>query len=68
MVAKGRLTAPVREGDRLEVEIESVGSEGDGIAKVDGYTLFVAGTEPGETVEIEVTDVKPRFGFGERVD
>ena len=68
MVAKGRLTAPVREGDRLEVEIEDVGREGDGIAKVDGYTLFVADTDPGDTVEIKVTDVKPRFGFGEGLE
>ena len=68
MVAKGRLTAPVREGDRLEIDIEDVGREGDGIGKIEGYTLFVAGTEPGETVEIEVTDVKPRFGFAERVE
>jgi 23S rRNA (uridine2552-2'-O)-methyltransferase len=68
MVAKGRLTAPVRAGDRLEVEIDGVGDEGDGIAKVDGYTLFVADAEPGETVAIEVVDVKPRFGFGERID
>ncbi|WP_178915823.1 23S rRNA (uridine(2552)-2'-O)-methyltransferase [Natronomonas gomsonensis] len=68
MVAKGRLTAPVREGDQLEVDIEDVGSEGDGIAKVEGYTLFVSGTEAGETVEVRVTDVKPRFGFAERVD
>ena len=68
MVAKGRLTAPVSEGDRLEVEIEDTGREGDGIAKIEGYTLFVAGTEPGDTVEIEVTDIKPRFGFGERIE
>ncbi|WP_181690903.1 23S rRNA (uridine(2552)-2'-O)-methyltransferase [Natronomonas sp. LN261] len=68
MVAKGRLTAPVREGDRVEVEIEDVGREGDGIAKVEGYTLFVADAEPGEEVEIEITDVKPRFGFGETVE
>ena len=68
MVAKGRLTAPVREGDRLEIEIEDVGSEGDGIGKIEGYTLFVADTEPGDTVEIEVTDVKPRFGFAERIE
>jgi 23S rRNA (uridine2552-2'-O)-methyltransferase len=68
MVGKGRLTAPVREGDRLEVDVEAVGSEGDGIAKVDGYTLFVPGTEAGDSVEVNVTDVKPRFGFAERVD
>jgi 23S rRNA (uridine2552-2'-O)-methyltransferase len=68
LVAKGRLTAPVRAGDRLEVEVVDVGSEGDGIAKVEGYTLFVPGTETGDTVEVTVTDVKPRFGFAERVD
>jgi 23S rRNA (uridine2552-2'-O)-methyltransferase len=68
LVAKGRLTAPVREGDELEVRVEDVGSEGDGIAKVDGFTLFVAGADEGETVEVRVTDVKPRFGFAERVD
>jgi len=67
-VAKGRLTAPVREGDELAVEIEDVGSEGDGIAKVEGFTLFVPGGETGKTVDVRVTDVKPRYGFAERVE
>ncbi|MFC4550393.1 MULTISPECIES: 23S rRNA (uridine(2552)-2'-O)-methyltransferase [Halorussus] len=67
LVAKGRLTGPVREGDTLEVEIADVGSEGDGVAKVDGYTLFVPGTEEGDTVEVRVTDVKPNYGFAEKI-
>ncbi|CAI48710.1 23S rRNA (uridine-2'-O-) methyltransferase [Natronomonas pharaonis DSM 2160] len=68
MVAKGRLTAPVREGDTLEVEIDNLGDEGDGVAKVDGYTLFVSGAEPGDAPEVRVTDVKPRFGFAETLE
>jgi 23S rRNA (uridine2552-2'-O)-methyltransferase len=68
LVGKGRITAPVAEGDELAVDVEDVGDEGDGIAKVEGYTLFVAGTDAGETVEVRVTDVKPRFGFAERLD
>jgi len=68
LIGKAFLTAPVRAGDRLTVEIEDEGSEGDGIAKVEGYTLFVGGAEPGESVDVEVTDVKPRYGFAERVD
>ncbi|WP_418281675.1 SAM-dependent methyltransferase [Halorubrum sp. DTA98] len=68
LVAKGRLTAPVEEGDRLEVEIEELGEEGDGIAYLDGYSLFVPDTVVGETVTIVVDDIKPRFGFAERVD
>ncbi|SMO47454.1 RlmE family RNA methyltransferase [Halorubrum cibi] len=68
LIGKGRMTATVAVGDRLEVTVEERGEEGDGIAYVDGYTLFVPGTDPGETVEIEVQDVKPRFGFAERVE
>ena len=67
LVGKGRVTAPVAAGDRLEVHIVDEGDEGDGIAKIDGYTLFVAGADAGETVEVRVTDVKPRFGFAERI-
>jgi 23S rRNA (uridine2552-2'-O)-methyltransferase len=68
LVGKHRITAPVRAGDELDVDIEDVGGEGDGIAKVEGFTLFVPDTETGETVRVRVTDVKPRFGFAERLD
>ncbi|MFC5971442.1 SAM-dependent methyltransferase [Halomarina salina] len=68
LVAKRRLTAPVREGDEVEVEIQDVGSEGDGIAKIEGFTLFVPDTEAGDTVTVRVTDIKARFGFAEKVE
>ena len=68
IVATGRLTVPVRAGDELEVEVEGVGSEGDGVAKVEGFTLFVPDTEAGDEVEVRVTDVRPRFGFAEKVE
>lgn len=68
LIGKGRLTAPVRPGDELEVEIVDVGSEGDGIASVEGYRLFVPGTEVGETVAVRVEDMKPNFGFAQRLE
>ncbi|XVH30241.1 23S rRNA (uridine(2552)-2'-O)-methyltransferase [Haloferacaceae archaeon DSL9] len=68
LVGKHRITAPVRTGDELDVEITDVGSEGDGIAKVEDFTLFVEGAEAGETLTVRVTDLKPRFGFAERLD
>lgn len=68
LIGKGRLTAPISVGDELDVEIIDTGHEGDGIAKVDGFTLFVPNTEEGETIRVRVDDVKPNFGFGERVD
>jgi len=68
LIGKGRLTAPVRAGDRLEVEIVDEGSEGDGVAKVEGFTLFVPDTKPGDTVAVEVTEVKARFAFAEQLE
>jgi 23S rRNA (uridine2552-2'-O)-methyltransferase len=67
LIAKGLLTAPVEVGQELAVEIESVGSEGDGVAQVEGFTVFVPGTEEGETVEVRIEDVKQRFAFAERL-
>jgi 23S rRNA (uridine2552-2'-O)-methyltransferase len=68
LVAKGRMTAPVAVGDELVVEVTDVGREGDGVARVEGYTLFVPGTEAGDRVRVRVDDLKPRFGFASVVD
>lgn len=68
LVARNRLTAPVKVGDELEVNIVDTGKEGDGIARVEGFTIFVSDVEEGETVLVEIEDVKPRFGFARPVE
>ncbi|MFH2019952.1 MAG: TRAM domain-containing protein [archaeon] len=60
-------TAPVQEGEELEVKIEAIGDKGDGIAKKDGFVLVVPGTKAGETVTIKVTKVLRKVGFAEVV-
>jgi len=68
VVGKNRIVAPVAEGDELTVDVVDEGDEGDGIARVDGYTLFVDGAAKGETVDVTVTDLKPNYGFAELRD
>jgi len=68
LVGKRRITAPVRPGEELTVEIADEGSEGDGVARVEGFTLFVPDAVVGEEVRVRVEDVKPRYGFAERID
>ena len=64
-----RQTPPVEEGDTVDVEIESIGDQGDGIARVDrGYVLIVPDTEVAERVTVEVTDVTPTVAFCDVVD
>lgn len=60
-----RSFAPVKVGDELNVKIEAVGEKGDGIAKKDGFVLFVPGTKQGDDVKIRVTRVLQKVGFAE---
>jgi predicted RNA-binding protein with TRAM domain len=63
----GPSTAPVKVGDEIEVTIEAVGEKGDGIAKKDGFVLFVPGVKQGQKVRIRVTKVLRKVGFAEVV-
>jgi len=63
----GRPTPPVNVGDELEVKIEAVGEKGDGIAKKDGFVLFIPGVKEGDEVKVRVTKVLRRVGFAEVV-
>ncbi|SEP10412.1 Predicted RNA-binding protein, contains TRAM domain [Halogranum amylolyticum] len=59
---------PVDEGEVREVTIETLGEEGDGIAKVErGYIIIVDGGQPGETVTVNVHTVRQNVAFAEIV-
>lgn len=59
---------PVSEGDIVELEIEDLGSKGDGIARVEGFVVFVPGGEVDQEYEVEITSVGRKFAFGEIVE
>ncbi|MBD3183838.1 TRAM domain-containing protein [Candidatus Poribacteria bacterium] len=51
--------------DEIDVTIESVGKQGDGVAKHNGFIIFVPDTKKGENVRIVITKVFPNYGFAE---
>jgi predicted RNA-binding protein with TRAM domain len=60
---------PVEIGELRYVEIEDIGKQGDGIARVErGYVIIVPNAEVGERVKIEITEVKSNFAVGEVVE
>ena len=59
---------PVKVGDELDVTIEAVAAKGDGIAKKDGFVIFVPGTAVGDKIRIRVNAVKPSCAVAEKVD
>ncbi len=58
---------PVAVGDEMDVTIESVGGQGDGIAKVSSFVIFVNGANKGENCRIKVNEVKRTYAIAEKL-
>ncbi|MDD5317415.1 MAG: TRAM domain-containing protein [Candidatus ainarchaeum sp.] len=58
---------PIKVGDEVQVTIEAIAAKGDGIAKVEGFVVFVRGARQGQTLKVRITDVKNRYATGEMV-
>ncbi len=57
-----------RRGELLEVEIDSLAFGGRGVARAEGFVVFVAGGLPGDRVRAEVTKAKKRFAEARTVE
>ncbi len=55
--------APWKKNQELELRIEDLGSEGEGIGKVDGFPFFVKDTLPGDVVKVTVMKAKKNMAF-----
>ncbi|MFQ5975000.1 MAG: SAM-dependent methyltransferase [Candidatus Hydrothermarchaeales archaeon] len=64
ILGKGLLDTPVRYGDELEVTIEKLGKEGDGIAFVKGFPIIVEDAKVGEQLNVKIKKVTPKFAKG----
>ncbi|QSF97586.1 23S rRNA (uracil(1939)-C(5))-methyltransferase RlmD [Bacillus paralicheniformis] len=60
--------APVQKNEYYNVVFEDLTHEGAGVAKVDGFPIFVPNALPDEKAQIKVTRVKKGFAFGRLID
>ncbi|TSD08873.1 deoxyribonuclease [Haloglomus irregulare] len=57
---------PVTEGEKRRLQIEDVGDQGDGLARVGpGYVVFVPDTEIGQQPLVRITTVRENVAFAE---
>jgi len=61
-------SAPLEEGEVYDVTIQDIARQGDGIARIEGFVIFVPGTKVGDEVRIKVERVLPKYGFGSLVE
>ena len=53
----------MQKNDTVVVEITDIGVNGEGIGKIDGYTLFVKDAVIGDVAEVKVMKAKKNYGY-----
>ena len=60
---KNQEDARFEKGDLLTVEITDIGTDGEGIGKIDGYTLFIKDAVIGDTVSVKIMKAKKNYAY-----
>jgi predicted RNA-binding protein with TRAM domain len=61
----GSSPKPVEMGKEYEVEISEISKRGDGIARIQGFVIFVTGAKTGQKAKIRITSIGDRFAKAE---
>lgn len=58
---------PVEQGKEYDVEITEISRQGDGIARLKGFVIFVKGGKVGQKTKVKIVNVGARFATAEVV-
>ncbi|WP_026691200.1 23S rRNA (uracil(1939)-C(5))-methyltransferase RlmD [Alteribacter aurantiacus] len=59
---------PVKKNDTMQLSFEDLTHDGAGVAKLDGYPIFVPRALPGEEGQVKIVKVKKNFAIGRLVE
>jgi len=58
---------PVEQGKEYDVSVTEISRKGDGIARVQGFVIFVKGGQVGQNCKVRITQIGNRFATAEIV-
>jgi predicted RNA-binding protein with TRAM domain len=59
---------PVESGKEYDVQVTEISRKGDGVARVQGFIVFVKGGRVGQKTRVRITHVGDRFATAETID
>lgn len=62
------MAAPIRKGEEVELRIDSLAYGGNGVARLDGFVVFVRDGLPGDLVRARATKVKRGYAEAARTE
>ena len=57
----------IKKNEHYYMTIHDLGNHGEGVGKVENFTLFVEGAIPGDEIEVRVVKVKKKYGYGKLI-
>ncbi len=62
------MSLPVEKNKEYEMTIDALGSNGEGIGRIDGFTIFVEGALPEERIKVLILKAKKSYGYGKLLE
>ncbi len=59
---------PVKVGEEIDVTVSEVSRRGDGVARVQGFVIFIPNAKQGMQVKIRIKEIRPNFATAELIE
>ncbi len=59
---------PVKVGEEIDVTVSEVSRRGDGVARIQGFVIFIPGAKQGMQVKIRIKEIRPNFATAELIE
>lgn len=59
---------PVKKNEKYIMDIDSLGHEGEGVGRIQNFTVFVPHTVPGDKIKIKIVKVKKSYAYGKLIE
>ncbi len=59
---------PVKVGEELDVTVSEISRRGDGVARIQGFVIFIPNTKQGTQAKIRIKEIRPNFATAEVIE
>jgi predicted RNA-binding protein with TRAM domain len=59
---------PVKVGEEIDVTVSEVSRRGDGVARIQGFVVFIPNAKQGTQAKIRIKEIRPSFATAELIE
>jgi predicted RNA-binding protein with TRAM domain len=59
---------PVMVGEEIDVTVSEISRRGDGVARIQGFVIFIPTAKQGSQAKIRIKEIRPNFATAELIE